>query len=30
VIVFSSPDLVAGESYDVYVDGSLVGTATAG
>lgn len=30
VIVFSSPELVDGESYDVYFDGELAGTVTAG
>ena len=29
VVVFTSPDLAAGESYEVYLDGALAGTATA-
>jgi hypothetical protein len=30
VVVFSSPDLVAGETYDVYVDGSTSGESISG
>ena len=30
VIVFSSPDLVAGESYDIYIDGAAAGDSVNG